>query len=58
VAGIDLGPAQLHRAQAGAMLGGQVLDHLAGQRYRCQEDGEGCLGESAGSSLSASSGSG
>ena len=32
VAGVDLGPAQLHRPQAGAVLGGQVLDHLAGQR--------------------------
>ena len=34
VAGVDLGPAQLHRPQAGAVLGGQVLDHLAGQRHR------------------------
>ena len=32
VAGVDLGPAQLHRPQAGAVLGGQVLDHVAGQR--------------------------
>ena len=28
VAGVDLGPAQLHRPQAGAVLGGQVPDHL------------------------------
>ena len=34
VAGVDLGPAQLHRPQACAVLGGQVLDHLAGQRCR------------------------
>jgi len=32
MAGVDVGPAQLDRAQAGAVLGGQVLDHLAGQR--------------------------
>ena len=34
VAGVDLGPAQLHRPQAGAVLGGQILDHLTGQRHR------------------------
>ena len=32
MAGVDLGPAQLHRPQAGAVLSGQVLDHVAGQR--------------------------
>ena len=34
VAGVDVGPAQLDRAQAGAVLGRQVLDHGAGQRQR------------------------
>ena len=33
VAGVDLGPAQLHRPQAGAVLGGQLLDHVPGQRH-------------------------
>ena len=34
VAGVDLGAAQLHRPLAGAVLGGQVLDHVPGQRHR------------------------
>ena len=34
VAGVDLGPAQLHRPQAGAVLGGQLLHHVPGQRHR------------------------
>ena len=34
VAGVDLGAAQLHRSLAGAVLGGQVLDHVARQRHR------------------------
>ena len=34
VASVDLGPAQLHRAQARAVLGGQILDHGAGERHR------------------------
>ena len=33
VSGVDLGPAQLHRPQARAVLGGQVLHHVPGQRY-------------------------
>jgi hypothetical protein len=33
VAGIDVGATQLDRAQAGTVLGGQVLDHGAGQRH-------------------------
>ena len=32
VSGVDLGPAQLHRPQARAVLGGQVLHHVPGQR--------------------------
>jgi hypothetical protein len=34
MAGVDVGAAQLDRSQAGAVLGGQVLDHGAGQRQR------------------------
>ena len=34
MAGVDLGAAQLHRPLAGAVLGGQVLDHIPRQRHR------------------------
>lgn len=32
-AGVQVGPAQLHRADAGAVLDGQVLDDLTGERH-------------------------
>jgi hypothetical protein len=34
IASVNLGAAQLHRPLADAMLGGQVLDHVPGQRHR------------------------
>ena len=34
VAGVDFGAAQLHRPLARAVLGGQVLDHVPGERHR------------------------
>ena len=33
VAGVEVGPAQLHRPDAGAVLDGQVLDDIAGERH-------------------------
>ena len=34
LAGVQVGAAQLDRADAGAVLDGQVLDHFPGQRHR------------------------
>jgi hypothetical protein len=34
VAGVDIRPAELDRALAGVVLGGQVLDHGPGERHR------------------------
>jgi hypothetical protein len=34
LAGVQVGASQLDGADAGAVLDGQILDHLAGQRHR------------------------
>jgi hypothetical protein len=31
--GIEVGPAELHRADTGAVLDGQILDDIAGERH-------------------------